>query len=228
MLLSVTDTGCGMDEATRARAFEPFFTTKDVGKGTGLGLSMVYGIVSQSDGRITIDSSKGVGTTINIMLPRHGDVKDTPEPARREPRSASLGGRETILLVEDENFLRAIMRRALTQRGYSVMEATNGLEAIAIATAQDTSVDLLVTDVIMPEMGVVGRSPSSCARRGPVCASCSCPATRPKPCRTHGMLAEDAELISKPFTPSQFRERVRAVLDKPAHGGDDGEAQKAG
>jgi len=226
-LLSVTDTGCGMDEATRARAFEPFFTTKDVGKGTGLGLSMVYGIVSQSDGRITIDSSKGVGTTINIMLPRHGDVTDTPEPARRELRSASLGGRETILLVEDENFLRAIMRRALAQRGYSVIEATNGLEAIGMAAAQGTSIDLLVTDVIMPELG--GRALAEQLRQ-----------TRPglrvlfmsgysaEAVQTHGMLAEDAELISKPFTPSQFLERVRAVLDKPVPNGDGSEAQKAG
>ena len=149
VLLQVSDTGSGMDEATRAHIFEPFFTTKDQGKGTGLGLAMVYGIVQQSGGHIVVDSTPGAGTTCRIYLPRAaaaaGAIVNDESAAR--PR----GGTETILLVEDERPVRFLARQALERHGYRVLEASSGEEACVMAETHD-GIDLLVTDVSMPDM----------------------------------------------------------------------------
>ena len=168
VLLQVSDTGTGMDEATRAHIFEPFFTTKDQGKGTGLGLAMVYGIVQQSGGHIVVESAPGAGTTCRIYLPRAAAAAGaagasvTDESAAR-PR----GGTETILLVEDERPVRFLARQALERQGYRVLEASSGEEACAMAEAHD-GIDLLVTDVSMPDMNgkqlatiLRGRAPDS-------------------------------------------------------------------
>jgi CheY-like chemotaxis protein len=147
--ISVTDTGIGMDQATRDRAFEPFFTTKPLGKGTGLGLATVYGIVKQSGGGILIDSEPGAGTTFHIAFPAQHDVADaTPD----EPEPAVDSGAEVVLVVEDEDTVRALFVRVLRRAGYDVLEARNGLEALVMSEEHSGEIDIMVTDVIMPGM----------------------------------------------------------------------------
>jgi two-component system cell cycle sensor histidine kinase/response regulator CckA len=164
VLVEVADTGAGIAPELMEKIFEPFFTTKEVGKGTGLGLSTVYGIVKQTDGFIFLDSDLGRGTTFRIFLPRHvpGLEPATPEPAvaapalvpAQEPQkpAADLTGHGTILLVEDEEGLRGLNARGLSSRGYTVLEASNGVEAIAVLQERAGEVDLVVSDVVMPEM----------------------------------------------------------------------------
>ncbi len=148
VMISVSDNGQGMDRETQARIFEPFFTTKEKGKGTGLGLSTVYGIIKQSGGYIFVQSELGRGTVFTIYLPRvdepseaHGVVAGTP---------AAIGGSETILLVEDEDSVRQLVRETLDARGYRVLEAPNGQAALALAAAHAEPIDLVITDVVMP------------------------------------------------------------------------------
>jgi len=150
VVLAVSDTGTGMDAVTRARAFEPFFTTKPTGKGTGLGLATVYGIVEQSGGAIGVDTAVGRGTTIRIYLPAAPEGAE-PEKAIEAPLP-DIHGTETIMVVEDNEAVRVLARRALRQRGYTVIEAGNGLEALAELERQGGQVDVVVSDVVMPEM----------------------------------------------------------------------------
>ncbi|ALA16269.1 MULTISPECIES: cell cycle histidine kinase CckA [unclassified Chelatococcus] len=154
VLVEVSDTGTGIPPHVLDKIFEPFFTTKDVGKGTGLGLSTVYGIVKQTGGFIFCDSSVGEGTTFRIFLPRHVPLEQeaAPKPGAAKTLAADLTGRGTILLVEDEEAVRAFGARALTSRGYTVLEASSGTEAMAIVDGLDQPVDLVVSDVVMPEM----------------------------------------------------------------------------
>jgi two-component system, cell cycle sensor histidine kinase and response regulator CckA len=154
VLLRVTDTGCGMDAATIDRIFEPFFTTKDVGKGTGLGLATVYGIVKQHEGWIEVNSRPGEGSTFSVFLPATGQTArapDKPAPAAAEVR----GGTETILVVEDEPVLRDMAQVILQECGYRVLEASTGVEALQVWSQQDGPVDLLLTDMVMPD-GISG------------------------------------------------------------------------
>jgi two-component system cell cycle sensor histidine kinase/response regulator CckA len=149
--LTVSDTGIGMDEETVARIFEPFFTTKGVGKGTGLGLSTVHGIVTQSGGTIWVYSERGLGTTFKVFLPRvEGVSGPTNTHVTEEPTSPPTG---TILLVEDEEATRVAINRNLTRAGYTVIEASNGVEALHCADTYPGTIDLLLTDSMMPEMG---------------------------------------------------------------------------
>ena len=150
--LEVRDTGTGMDAATRARIFEPFFTTKPVGEGSGLGLATVYGIVEQSGGFLSVESALGEGSAFRVHLPR---VEATVVPVRHITDAAALPapGAETILLVEDEPAVRTLACRILTQRGYTVLEASNGREALLIARERLDEIDAVVTDAVMPEMG---------------------------------------------------------------------------
>jgi two-component system cell cycle sensor histidine kinase/response regulator CckA len=163
VLVEVSDTGTGIPPDIVDKIFEPFFSTKEVGKGTGLGLSTVYGIVKQTGGFIYVDSKAGEGTTFRIFLPRHhpetdarpeaaagGPSKDSSAPTK--PVSGDLTGQGTILLVEDEDGLRSLNARGLRSRGYSVIEAANGIEALEAFDAKSGAVDLVVSDVVMPEM----------------------------------------------------------------------------
>jgi two-component system, cell cycle sensor histidine kinase and response regulator CckA len=165
--IDISDTGTGIPADIRDKIFEPFFSTKEVGKGTGLGLSTVYGIVKQTGGFVYVDSEEGKGTSFSIFLPRHHVEQEAEEvkaeaaqphaangatpPSEARPR-ADLTGQGTILLVEDEEGLRSLNARGLRSRGYSVIEASNGVEAMEALEEKDGAVDLVVSDVVMPEM----------------------------------------------------------------------------
>jgi len=151
--LAVSDTGIGMDSATMNRIFEPFFTTKEIGRGTGLGLATAYAVVTQLRGHINVFSEPGCGTTFKIYLPYQ--ISDAPaaQPLAPTPESDHAGaGQETILLVEDEDAVRRSVRRVLEQQGYAVMEANSGEAGLAAAAAFDGTIDMLVTDIMMPGM----------------------------------------------------------------------------
>jgi two-component system cell cycle sensor histidine kinase/response regulator CckA len=153
VMIEVSDTGEGIAPNLLDKIFEPFFTTKEVGKGTGLGLSTVYGIVKQTNGFIFADSTVGEGSTFRIFLPRHvPTVAETEKKEAAGEQRADLTGRGTVLLVEDETAVRAFAARALASRGYQVVEAGSGVEALAAMERIDGEVDLVVSDVVMPEM----------------------------------------------------------------------------
>lgn len=156
VLIETSDTGTGMPPQVIEKIFEPFFTTKDIGKGTGLGLSTVFGIVKQSGGFIDVRSIIGEGTTFSIYLPRHAVVESEVEPdirpATPSAPAADMTGQGVILLVEDEDPVRAVNARALTARGYTVLEAASGVEALQIISEREIPVDLVISDVVMPEM----------------------------------------------------------------------------
>jgi CheY-like chemotaxis protein len=140
-----------MDEATRSRIFEPFFTTKPVGVGTGLGLAMVYGLVQQHGGLVDVDSAPGVGTTVRLCFPA---VVDAAAPRRnREPSAPPPSGSECVLLVEDEDALRRVTRRALERFGYRVLTAPNGRDALSLIEERVGRIDLVISDLVMPVMG---------------------------------------------------------------------------
>jgi len=208
VLLSVSDTGTGMDANTRAHAFEPFFTTKPKGKGTGLGLATVYGIVDQSGGAITIQTALGHGTSVRIFLPAVSAPVETRGP---EPTPQITFGSEAILLVEDNDSVRELSRRTLRARGYTVIEARTADEALEIM-AHGAQPQLLVTDVVMP--GLSG--PNLAARllqvnprlRVLYMSGYSEDATA-----VHGTFWGGVPLLQKPFTPHQLAERVRMALD---------------
>lgn len=154
VLIEVTDTGSGIPPAIIDKIFEPFFSTKDVGKGTGLGLSTVYGIVKQTGGNILVQSREGHGATFRVFLPRHvgGEAEDVLAPPEPEIRSADLTGQATVLLVEDEDAVRAFAARALSARGYNVVVAASGVEALQAFEQSSSRIELVVSDVVMPEM----------------------------------------------------------------------------
>jgi two-component system, cell cycle sensor histidine kinase and response regulator CckA len=156
VLIEVSDTGTGIPPEVMDKIFEPFFTTKEVGKGTGLGLSTVFGIVKQSNGFIYVDSTVGKGTTFRVFLPRHVPsaeeaAEEVKGPEVKKP-VADLTGQGTILLVEDEDPVRAVNARALAARCYQVLEAASGVEALQVIERRGAPVDLVVSDVVMPEM----------------------------------------------------------------------------
>jgi two-component system, cell cycle sensor histidine kinase and response regulator CckA len=159
ILVEIADTGTGIPKDIIDKIFEPFFTTKETGKGTGLGLSTVYGIVKQTGGFIFPESEAGRGTTFRIFLPRHVPGREelpaeveTAAPLVPDAKTADLTGRGTILLVEDEEGLRGLNARGLASRGYTVLEAGNGVEALEVLEREGGAVDLVVSDVVMPEM----------------------------------------------------------------------------
>jgi PAS domain S-box-containing protein len=204
--LTVTDDGAGMDDETQARVFEPFFTTKEVGKGTGLGLSTVYGILEQSGGHVRIHSSPGSGTSFEIYLPECA-VEETlaAAPATAGP----VGGSETILLVEDEASVRDLTRRMLEKSGYRVLSAANGIEALHLCTTHAEPIDLLVTDVVMPQMrGVEVARRASGIRPGLRVLFMSGYTDN-----SIGVdIAESVSFLQKPFTLADLLEGARSAL----------------
>jgi CheY-like chemotaxis protein len=203
----VTDIGIGISEEARAHLFEPFFTTKEKGKGTGLGLSTVYGVVNQSLGHITIESGIGKGTTVRIYLPRTEEKagKLTGIPV------ADLWGRETVLVVEDEESVRGIVARILAEKGYRVLLAGEGKEGLRLFDEHKESIDLLVTDVVMPGMG--GRELAvrlEAARPGMKVLYMS--GYTDDAIDHQGVLEAGLAFIQKPFTHEALLEKVREVL----------------
>ena len=211
-MLSIGDTGTGMDAATRDRAFEPFFTTKPKGKGTGFGLATVYGIIDQSGGAIYLDTAPGRGTTVRIYLPA---TEATPEPRKPElPPATADGGTETILVVEDNDSVRGLAVKALRRRGYTVFEARSGEEAIDWALASGIKPHLLVTDVVMP--GLSG--PNLAARLSklnPALRVLYVSGYTDDASALHGANHGDVPFLQKPFTPSILAQRIRSILESP-------------
>ena len=209
VLLAVSDTGIGMDRATQAHVFEPFFTTKEQGKGTGLGLSTVFGIVQQCGGNVWLESEPGVGTSFKVYLPAVQGEADSV-PLQQTP--ATLRGTETILLVEDEEPVRVVARGLLERQGYRVLEARHPEEAIAVSERHDATIDLLLSDVVMPQMN----GPDLARRLGPARPGmkvlCMSGYTDDAVLR-HGGLDPGMSFLQKPFTRESLTRKVREVLD---------------
>jgi two-component system cell cycle sensor histidine kinase/response regulator CckA len=211
VMLAVTDTGTGMDPATRKHIFEPFFTTKEVGKGTGLGLSTVYGIIKQSGGNVWVYSEVGHGTTFKIYLPCIGEDAQKYKPAAEI--GATVEGTETILLAEDEEVVRKLALQVLTAHGYQVLEAANGGSAFLICERHKGPIHMLVTDIIMPEMG--GRELSDrLSLLRPEMKVLYMSGYTDSAILHQGVLDADANFIQKPFTPNDLARKVREVLDR--------------
>ena len=210
--LTVSDDGVGMSAEVQARIFEPFFTTKDKGRGTGLGLSMVYGIVKQHEGYIGVKSVPGQGTTLEIYLPCADDAESRVEPPAE--RGGESRGSETILLVEDEGDVRELTREILEMAGYTVLEAARGDEALRLCRDSDRPIDLLLTDVVMPQMS----GPELARHLGELR-----PGTKvvymsgytDDALGHHGVLDPDIVLLPKPFTPESLMHHLRRALDAP-------------
>jgi two-component system cell cycle sensor histidine kinase/response regulator CckA len=204
VLLSVSDTGSGMTEDVRAHIFEPFFTTKEVGKGTGLGLSTVYGIVAQSGGTISVCSEPGHGSTFKMRFPAvEAGRSGTPKPSAQVTRA----GNETILLAEDEAVVRKYVRQILERQGYTVLEASNGREALEIAQLHRGPIHLLLTDIVMPEMGGVDLVAEFGVARRQVPVLCMSGYTN------RVGLQRGLGYLQKPFTPTALLAQLRAILD---------------
>ena len=208
--LRVSDTGTGMDRATLDRVFEPFYTTKPKGHGTGLGLATVYGVVTQAGGSIQIYSEPGLGTTVTVLLPA-SEAAPAPGPAPAQP-GARGGNDETILLVEDEDSLRLLTSRILTRNGYQVCTATTASDAVHLAGDSSQVIDLLLTDVIMPEMlgNEVAARVHAARPEVPVLYMSGYAQTV---LDTHGALDPQIEIVEKPFTESTLLARVRQAID---------------
>jgi signal transduction histidine kinase/CheY-like chemotaxis protein len=212
VMLSVQDTGVGMDAETKAHLFEPFFTTKEPGKGTGLGLATVYGVVKQHAGYVTVDTREGAGTTFALYLPRSHE-EETPAPPPGPAATAFARGSETVLLVEDEQSVRELVREMLEARGYTVLEARHGAQALVVAEAHAGPIHALVTDVVMPQMG----GPELVTRLRPLRPGLRVLYISGYPAdpgfeRDPG---QDARLLAKPFTADALASWLRDLLDGP-------------
>lgn len=206
--LAVSDTGTGMSAEVKAHIFEPFFTTKGKGKGTGLGLSTVYGIVNQSAGHVAVDSVVGRGTTVKIFLPR---LAEKPEKLPEVPAVTLYGG-ETVLVVEDEDAVRGIVTRVLSENGYRVLSCGDGKEGLRLFTEKMEEIDLLVTDVVMPGMG--GQELASKLKASkPGIKVLYMSGYTDDAINRHGVLDAGLAFIHKPFKPYALLEKVREVLD---------------
>jgi PAS domain S-box-containing protein len=209
--LTVSDTGCGMDEHVRAHLFEPFFTTKEVGKGTGLGLATIFGIVKQSGGHIDVQSAPGQGTTFNVYLPQV--LEHMPKAPREAPATQPLHGTETVLLAEDEETVRTLVLSVLRRHGYTVLEARHGLDAVHICEEHPGPIHLLITDVVMPSLNgrelyqrLLGLRPAL-----KVVYISGYPGDAVD---LHGLQDKGASFLPKPFKPDALVRTVRELLDR--------------
>lgn len=209
--LTVSDTGTGMSAETKAHLLEPFFTTKEPGKGTGLGLATVYGIVRQSGGAILVDSEPGKGAAFQILFPA---VAAQPENDSAPAAPGVLAGKETILVVEDEPGLRDFIRRVLVKQGYTVLQAPNGVEALALARAHSAPIDLLLTDVVMPKMSGVELAEKFVAEHPAVRVMFMSGYTD----RLGVTVRAPANYLQKPFTSAVLLTRLRAELTGKQYG----------
>ena len=211
-LVRVSDNGVGMSREVMAHLFEPFFTTKPSGEGTGLGLAMCYGIIQQSGGNIVVSSDPGRGTTFDIYVPRHAGPAEPLRSLTGTTQPADNGS-ETILLVEDESFVRELAHRSLSSRGYRILSAVDGLDAVEIAKTFSGKIDLVLSDVVMPHMGVAELSAKLLQHR-PGVRLLFMSGYSESAIRRNGVI-DGARLIEKPFTPESLARQVRDVLDQP-------------
>ena len=209
VMISMSDTGCGMTAEVQSHIFEPFFTTKERGRGTGLGLSTVYGIVKQSGGSIWVYSEVGCGTTFKVYLPRVDEDAEAVEAQAVQPHSK---GTETVLLVEDEESLRSMVRSVLESAGYEVLEAGGGSEAVSLCISHDRPIHLLLTDVVMPQMS--GKEVSDrVIDAHPETKVLYMSGYTDKGIVHNGVLESGAAFLQKPFTPTALTRKIREVLD---------------
>lgn len=215
VLLEISDGGEGMDAETQAQIFEPFFTTKEAGKGTGLGLSTVYGIVLQSKGAITVESEPGRGTTFRVYLPSQDDVPETVDEMLPRIEGASMPA--TVLVVEDEEIVRDLVCEVLRGEGYQVAGAEGGAEALRLMREELRAVDLLISDLVMPEM-----DGSEVARRvreiSPLARVLFVSGYSESDIADYGLGELKFEVLQKPFAPDVLVRKVREILDSRPSG----------
>jgi nitrogen-specific signal transduction histidine kinase/ActR/RegA family two-component response regulator len=210
VMLTVSDTGVGMDLETRSHIFEPFFTTKESNKGMGLGLSTVYGIVRQSNGHIWVYSEPGLGTIFKIYLPVTKDPSEQVAP--KSTNNPLLRGHETILVVEDEDGIRSLVRKLLQKSGYSVLEASHGIEALQISEQYQNKIHLLLTDVVMPIMSGRELAEQLTVIRPDMKVLYMSGYTR-EAIDHHGMLDPGLAFLQKPFSLTTLSQKIREVLE---------------
>jgi two-component system cell cycle sensor histidine kinase/response regulator CckA len=213
ILLSVSDTGSGMDKETQSRIFEPFFTTKEQGKGTGLGLATVYGIVKQAGGYVWVNSAPGEGTRFEVYFPRVAVSAEVIDQAAA--RKSKYEGTETVLLVEDEDGVRALVRQVLTKHGYTVLQAASGAEALAICDQQTSPIHVLLTDVVLKHMSGRELSEILVAQR-PEMKVIFMSGYTDDAVVHHGVLSQSTAFLQKPFTTQALVKMLREVLDQRA------------
>jgi len=209
VMLAISDNGCGMDAETLSHVFEPFYTTKERGKGTGLGLATVYGIVKQSGGYIWVYSEPGMGTTFRIYLPPADEEGEVPEAVSAP--SQNLSGDETVLLVEDEDAVRSLLKNVLASYGYTVLDAANGNEAVRLAEQHEGPIHVLVTDVVMP--GMSGRAlAETLTQKRPDMKVVYMSGYTDDAIVHHGVLEEGVEFLQKPFALEAVAAKIRGVM----------------
>jgi nitrogen-specific signal transduction histidine kinase len=209
VLLAVSDTGIGMDAQTQSHVFEPFFTTKEPGKGTGLGLATVYGIAKQNNGHISVYSEPDHGTTLKIYLPCVEELAPAPQP--QQDSDTTMRGTETVLLVENEDIVRALALRVLRMYGYTVLEAHDGDAALLICEQYQATIHLLITDLVMPQMNGHQLAMRLTSLR-PELRVLYTSGYTDNAIIHHGALDSDAAFLQKPFTPAMLVSKLRDVL----------------